>query len=69
MKEAIFLVIYFIQPASAPTVPYEAIAQMSSGAQCRQEADRIEKLPFVTEIEGYKLGAACHDEDYIKRQK
>ena len=69
MKEAIYLVIYLIQPPSAPTVPYEAVAQMSTVALCRQEAERIQALPFVTEIEGYKLGASCHDEDYIKRQK
>jgi hypothetical protein len=68
MKEAIYLVIYLIQPPSAPVVPHEIIAQMPTAALCRQEAERIEALPYVTEIEGYKLGASCHDEDYIKRQ-
>ena len=69
MKEAIYLVIYLIQPPSLPTVPHEVVAQMPTPALCSQEAERIEMLPYVTEIEGYKLGASCHDEDYIKRQK
>jgi hypothetical protein len=60
MKEAIYLVIYLIQPSSAPLVPHEVVAQMPTVAFRR---------PYVTEIEGYKLGASCHDEDYIKRQK
>jgi hypothetical protein len=66
--EAIYLVISLMSPPGAPIVPQEAIAQMSSAALCRQEAARIEALPYVTEVNGYKLGASCHDQDYIKRQ-
>jgi hypothetical protein len=71
MKEAIYLVIYLVSPPSAPVVPHEVVAEMSTAAHCQQEVERIKGLPYVADkMSGYyKLDASCHDEDYIKRQQ
>jgi hypothetical protein len=69
--KSIYLVIYLVSPPGAAVVPQEVVAEMASEAECRQEAERIGKLPYVADkISGYyKLDASCHDEDYIKRQQ